>query len=55
MEWKVNKEELNRYVTYVTHDEGYRIVYFYPKYHEAPFGLYAKNITDFNQIGRAHV
>lgn len=28
-------------------NDGYRIVYYYEKYHEAPRGLYAKNIEDF--------
>ena len=47
---KIPKEELNRYKTYVTHDKGYRIVYFYEIYHEAPYGLYAKELSDFNKM-----
>lgn len=39
---KVKKEELNKFKTYVTYDEGYRVVYYYEKYHEVPKGLYAK-------------
>ena len=44
---EMKKEELNKFKTYVTYDEGYRIVYYYEKYHEAPEGLYAKKIEDF--------
>lgn len=40
-------EELNTFKTYVTYEEGYRIVYYYEKYHEAEQGLYAKKIEDF--------
>ena len=36
------KEELNKFKTYVTYDEDYRVVYYYEKYHEVPKGLYAK-------------
>ena len=41
------KEELNKFKTYVTYDEDYRVVYYYEKYHEVPKGLYAKKIEDF--------
>jgi len=44
---EIKKEELNKFKTYVIYDEGYRIVYYYEKYHEAPEGLYAKKIEDF--------
>lgn len=40
-------KELQKVETYVTHTTGYRIVYFYEIYHEAPQGLYAKEISDF--------
>lgn len=35
------------YEDYVTYNDGYRIIYYYEKYHKAPRGLYAKNIEDF--------
>lgn len=44
---KIKKEDLMYYKDYVTYNDGYRIVYYYEKYHEAPRGLYAKNIEDF--------
>ena len=44
---KINTNELNKFKTYVTYDEGYRVVYYYEKYHEVPKGLYAKKIEDF--------
>ena len=44
---EVKKEELNKFKTYVTYDDGYRVVYYYEKYHEVPKGLYAKKIEDF--------
>lgn len=47
---EMKKEELNKFKTYVTYDEGYRIVYYYEKYHEAPKGLYAKKIEGFYDI-----
>lgn len=47
---KIKKEELNKFKTYVTYDEGYRIVYYYEKYHEAPKGLYAQKIEDFTNF-----
>ena len=47
---KISKEELSKYKTYVTHDKGYRVVYFYEIYHEAPYGLYAKELSDFNKM-----
>ena len=47
---EIPKEELSKYKTYVTHDKGYRIVYFYEIYHEAPYGLYAKELADFNKM-----
>ncbi len=40
-------EELNTFETSVIYEEGYRIVYYYEKYHEAEQGLYAKKIEDF--------
>lgn len=47
---RINVEDLKKYKTYVTYNHGYRIVYFYEKYHEVPFGLYAEKITDFNKM-----
>lgn len=44
---KIKKEELNQIKTYVTYDVGYRIVYYYEKYHEVPKGFYARKIEDF--------
>ncbi len=44
---KISIDELNRSNQYVTRSTGYRIVYFYEKYHDAPQGLYALNIEDF--------
>ena len=44
---KIKKEELNNFETYVTYNEGYRIVYYYEKYHDVPKGLYAKKIENF--------
>lgn len=44
---EIKKEDLMYYEGYVTYNDGYRIVYYYEKYHEAPRGLYAKNIEDF--------
>ena len=43
----IDKSKLNTIKTYVVYDKGYRIVYYYEKYHEAPQGLYAKKIEDF--------
>lgn len=43
----INKNELKTIKTYVTYDEGYRIVYYYDNHHEVPEGLYAKTIEDF--------
>ena len=40
-------QKLKTIKTYITREEGYRIVYYYEKYHEAPQGIYAKNIKDF--------
>ncbi len=40
-------EELNTFKTNVIYEEGYRVVYYYEKYHEAEQGLYAKKIEDF--------
>lgn len=50
MQLDILKEKLNKYVTYITHTEGYRLVYFYHNHHEVPFGLYAKTISDFNSM-----
>ena len=47
---KIKKEDLMYYEGYVTYNNGYRIVYYYEKYHEAPRGLYAKNIEDFTEF-----
>ena len=44
---KIKKDDLMYYKDYVTYNDGYIIVYYYEKYHEAPRGLYAKNIEDF--------
>mgnify|MGYP005761325899 FL=1 len=44
---EIKTEELNHYKTYVIYKEGYRIVYYYEKYHEVPKGLYAKNLEAF--------
>ncbi len=44
---EIKKEELNNFKTYVVYNEGFRIVYYYEKYHEVPKGLYAKKIEDF--------
>lgn len=43
----IKKEKLNKIKTYVTYDEGYRVIYYYEKYHEVAKGLYAKKIKDF--------
>lgn len=43
----ISKEELEKYKDYVMYDEGYRIVYYYEKYHEVVEGLYVKNVQDF--------
>jgi len=40
-------QKLKTIKTYITREEGYRIVYYYEKYHESPQGIYAKNIKDF--------
>lgn len=47
---KIKKDDLMYYKDYVTYNDGYRIVYYYEKYHEAPRGLYAKNIEDFIEL-----
>lgn len=47
---KIKKEDLMYYKDYVTYNDGYRILYYYEKYHEAPRGLYAKNIEDFIEL-----
>ena len=43
----IPKEELEKYEDYVIYNEGYRIVYYYEKYHEAAEGLHTKNVQDF--------
>lgn len=43
----IPKEELQTYYTNITHKDGYRIVYYYEKYHEVPSEMYAKNIKDY--------
>lgn len=45
----IDKDKLSKHDTYITHYNGYRIVYYYDNHHEAPFGLYAENISDFNK------
>lgn len=47
---KMNKEELNRFKVHVIYNEGYRVVYYYEKYHEVPQSMYAKNIEDFTNL-----
>lgn len=44
---QVKSEELKRFKTNVIYDYGYRVIYYYKKYHEVPQGLYAKNVEDF--------
>lgn len=44
---RVKSEELRRFKTNVIYDYGYRVVYYYEKYHEVPQTLYAENIEDF--------
>lgn len=40
-------EELKRSKGYLTYEKGYRIVYFYEKYHEALQGVHTYNIKEF--------
>lgn len=47
---KIPKEVLNRFKTNVIYNKGYRIVYFYEVYHEAPYGLYAEELSGFNKM-----
>lgn len=44
---EIDINDLRRYKTTVTYDTGYRIVYYYEKYHEVEQGIYAKDLNDF--------
>ena len=48
---KVDINELRKYKTMVTYETGYRIVYYYEKYHEVVKGIYANNLSSFIENG----
>lgn len=43
----LNYDDLKKIKTYVTYNDGFRIVYYYEKYHEVLQGAHAREINDF--------
>lgn len=49
----IDKYLIREFKTYITYDSGYRIVYFYEKYHEVKMGLHVDNIDNFKSLVNA--